>query len=152
MSLVPGSGRRASPDLQGAGTMSAVNVISYEELKKLNASGKSQIFDVRSPEEVQRGKIPNSVNIPVDQIEHALKMDPETFKKTYDVDKPKLEENNIVVHCHMGKRGARAADIAAALGYTQYVYSVICNPDTAKYVYYTYCVCVCVCVCVYTEF
>ncbi|XP_030042984.1 thiosulfate:glutathione sulfurtransferase isoform X1 [Microcaecilia unicolor] len=106
---------------QAACTMTA-GTISYEDLKKLTASGKGRIFDVRSPEEVAQGKIPNSINIPVDKVEAALKMDPETFQKTYLVQKPKPEDENIIFHCQIGKRGARAAETAVTLGYTK-----VCN-------------------------
>ncbi|KAM4690245.1 thiosulfate:glutathione sulfurtransferase [Rhinophrynus dorsalis] len=92
-------------------------VITYEEVKQLSVSGKGTIIDVRNPEEVRGGKIPNSVNIPVAEFEKALKMDPETFRRTYNMDKPQLSDKNIVVHCQMGRRGASAAEIAAALGY-----------------------------------
>ncbi|XP_069074359.1 thiosulfate:glutathione sulfurtransferase [Pleurodeles waltl] len=101
---------------RSADTMSQVKVISYEDLKKV--TGKVPIFDVRSPEEVSNGKIPSTVNIPVDEIEQALKMDPESFKKKYTVNKPKPEDN-IIVHCQMGRRGARAAEIAMAQGYAK---------------------------------
>ncbi|XP_060109467.1 thiosulfate:glutathione sulfurtransferase [Heteronotia binoei] len=94
-------------------------VISYEDVKKLVAKGEAQIFDVRSPEEVANGKIVNAVNIPVAEVEEALKMDPETFKMKYGVNKPRLDDENLVFHCQIGKRGARAAEIALALGYTK---------------------------------
>nr|XP_033778896.1 thiosulfate:glutathione sulfurtransferase [Geotrypetes seraphini] len=110
--LHPGAKREA------ACTMAA-ETISYQDLKKLTASGEGRIFDVRSPEEVSQGKIPNSINIPVDKVEAALKMDPETFQKTYLVKKPKPEDENVVFHCQMGKRGARATETAVALGYTK---------------------------------
>ncbi|XP_063295298.1 thiosulfate:glutathione sulfurtransferase-like isoform X1 [Pelobates fuscus] len=90
--------------------------ITSDELKKLNAQGTAQIFDVRTPEEVQNGKISNAINIPITEFEDAFKMDPETFAKIFKVDKPKLDDN-IVVHCQSGRRGARAADIASSLGY-----------------------------------
>ncbi|XP_063804797.1 thiosulfate:glutathione sulfurtransferase [Pseudophryne corroboree] len=99
-------------------TMSRGGAITYDDLKKLISTRDFQIFDVRTPEEVKDGKIPNSTNIPVTEIEDALKMDPDTFKATYNVEKPKLDDdNNLVFHCHMGRRGQRATDIAAGLGY-----------------------------------
>ncbi|NP_001091426.1 uncharacterized protein LOC100049124 [Xenopus laevis] len=91
---------------------------TYEEVKKLSQSSTGYIIDVRNPEEVQRGKIPNSINIPVAEFEAALRMDPETFQKTFHVEKPKPSEENIITHCFMGKRGAQATAIAAALGYS----------------------------------
>nr|XP_056709799.1 thiosulfate:glutathione sulfurtransferase [Euleptes europaea] len=94
-------------------------VISYEDIKKLVAKGEARIFDVRSPEEVANGKIANSVNIPVVEVEEAFKMDPETFKMKYGVNKPPLDDENVVFHCQIGKRGARATEIAVALGYAK---------------------------------
>ncbi|XP_059574840.1 thiosulfate:glutathione sulfurtransferase isoform X2 [Alligator mississippiensis] len=94
------------------------NNISYEDMKALVAGGGAHIFDVRSPEEVANGHIANSINIPVTEIEEALKMDPETFKMKYAVDKPQVDEKNLIFHCQMGRRGALAAEIAKTLGYT----------------------------------
>ncbi|KAM8921561.1 thiosulfate:glutathione sulfurtransferase [Pelodytes ibericus] len=95
----------------------SAGTISCEELRKLNVTGSVHVFDVRTPEEVQKGQIPNAVNIPVAGFEEALKMDAETFAKTFNVNKPNLDDPNFVVHCHMGRRGEQAAKIAAALGY-----------------------------------
>uniref|UniRef100_A0A8C5R834 Rhodanese domain-containing protein n=1 Tax=Leptobrachium leishanense TaxID=445787 RepID=A0A8C5R834_9ANUR len=95
---------------------SVIPEITYGELNKQIADGPVQIFDVRTPEEVEKGKIPDAVNIPVTAFQEAFKMDPETFAKTFKVNKPKLDDN-FVVHCYMGKRGAQAADIATGMGY-----------------------------------
>ncbi|KAL8183983.1 UNVERIFIED_CONTAM: hypothetical protein K2H54_002843 [Gekko kuhli] len=94
-------------------------VISYEDVKKLVTKGEARIFDVRSPEEVANGKITSAVNIPVAEVEEAFKMDPETFKMKYGVNKPQPDDENLVFHCQMGKRGARATEIALALGYAR---------------------------------
>ncbi|XP_048363037.1 thiosulfate:glutathione sulfurtransferase [Sphaerodactylus townsendi] len=100
-------------------SMDRAKVISYEDMKELVTKGDAHIFDVRSPEEVANGKIANSVNIPVAEVEEAFKMDPETFKMKYGVNKPPLDDENLVFHCQIGKRGARAAEIALALGYAK---------------------------------
>ncbi|XP_064424526.1 thiosulfate:glutathione sulfurtransferase isoform X2 [Latimeria chalumnae] len=94
-------------------------IISYEELKQLLGSRNIHLFDVRSPEEVGRGKILDSVNIPVDEVEMALKMDPEAFRKKYKVEKPTQQDTNIVFHCQMGMRGAQALTTAQSLGYSR---------------------------------
>uniref|UniRef100_A0A8C5WMK5 Rhodanese domain-containing protein n=1 Tax=Leptobrachium leishanense TaxID=445787 RepID=A0A8C5WMK5_9ANUR len=109
-----GRGAAAHSNSPPAHTMSAE--ITYGELNKQIADGPVQIFDVRTPEEVEKGKIPDAVNIPVTAFQEAFKMDPETFAKTFKVNKPKLDDN-FVVHCYMGKRGAQAADIATGMGY-----------------------------------
>ncbi|KAM4014350.1 thiosulfate:glutathione sulfurtransferase isoform 3-T3 [Anomaloglossus baeobatrachus] len=85
-------------------TMSADAVISYDEVKKLISSGQGRIIDVRTAEEVSNGKIPGATNIPVTQVEDALKMDLETFKWKYHVEKPQLEDHNLVFYCQLGKR------------------------------------------------
>ncbi|KAM3910195.1 thiosulfate:glutathione sulfurtransferase [Leptodactylus fuscus] len=92
-------------------------VISYDEVKKLISSGNFQIFDVRTPEEVSAGKISSSVHIPVTDVEEALKLDPVAFKQTYNVEKPRPDDQNLVFHCQMGRRGQRATEIAQGLGY-----------------------------------
>ncbi|XP_068107641.1 thiosulfate:glutathione sulfurtransferase-like [Hyperolius riggenbachi] len=97
--------------------MSSDGVITYDELKKLIASGSCRLFDVRNPDELQNGKIPTAVNIPVTEVEKALNLDPAAFKQKYNVDKPKLDDDNVIFHCHLGRRGQRATDIATSLGY-----------------------------------
>ncbi|XP_018420742.1 PREDICTED: thiosulfate sulfurtransferase/rhodanese-like domain-containing protein 1 [Nanorana parkeri] len=97
-------------------TMSS-GVISYDELKKLLSSGSIHLFDVRNPEELKSGKIPNAINMPVAEVEGALQMDADAFKKKYNVEKPKVDDGNLIFHCHLGRRGQRAADIAVGLGY-----------------------------------
>ncbi|XP_072284482.1 thiosulfate:glutathione sulfurtransferase [Pyxicephalus adspersus] len=98
-------------------TMSSGAVITYDELKQLISSGCVQIFDVRNPEEVQNGKIPNSINIPVSELEDALKMDPAAFKQKFKAEKPKLDDSNVIFHCQLGRRGQRATEMAIAEGY-----------------------------------
>ncbi|XP_040190459.1 thiosulfate:glutathione sulfurtransferase [Rana temporaria] len=100
-------------------TMSTGGVITYDDLKKLINSGSVQLFDVRNPEELQNGIIPNSVNIPVSEVEAALQMDAAAFKQKYKAEKPKLEDDNLIFHCQLGRRGQRAADIAASQGFTK---------------------------------
>ncbi|KAM3612246.1 uncharacterized protein V6R79_005281 [Siganus canaliculatus] len=97
---------------------SDVKTISYEEIKAL--LGKSQnllIVDVRKEEELEKGHIPGSVNIPIDTVETALSMEPEMFKAKYGVNKPSLDSQELVFHCFMGKRGNAATETANKLGY-----------------------------------
>ncbi|XP_051275516.1 thiosulfate:glutathione sulfurtransferase [Dicentrarchus labrax] len=94
--------------------------ISYEDLKAL--MGKSQnllLVDVRSKEEVDKGRIPGSVNIPLDTVEAALKMEPEEFKAKYGVTKPPLDTPELVFHCQMGRRGGTATNKAHELGFVK---------------------------------
>ncbi|EMP40149.1 Thiosulfate sulfurtransferase/rhodanese-like domain-containing protein 1 [Chelonia mydas] len=95
------------------------NIISYKDMKALVTSGNARIIDVRLPGEVANGRIANSVNVPVAEVEEALKMDPETFKMKYGMDKPRMDDENLIFYCQRGKRAARATEIAMTLGYAK---------------------------------
>ncbi|XP_078087994.1 thiosulfate:glutathione sulfurtransferase [Mustelus asterias] len=83
------------------------------------AKNNIQLYDVRQPEEVAEGKIPTSVNIPLGQVEVALKMDAGPFQETYNSQKPKKEDPNIVFHCQTGIRSLTALETARNLGYSK---------------------------------
>ncbi|XP_042274906.1 thiosulfate:glutathione sulfurtransferase [Thunnus albacares] len=98
--------------------MAVTKEISYEDLKGL--LGKSQnllLVDVRTKEEVDKGRIPGSVHIPVDTVEAAFAMEPEEFKAKYGVTKPALDAPELVFQCQMGKRGGIATAKAHEIGY-----------------------------------
>ncbi|XP_065430779.1 thiosulfate:glutathione sulfurtransferase isoform X3 [Chrysemys picta bellii] len=117
--LWPGSGgsyqlRKSEVDLIVQG-----NVISHKDMKVLVDSRNARIIDVRLPEEVANGHITNSVNIPVAEVEEALKMDPEAFKMKYRMDKPQMDDENLIFYCQRGRRAAQATEIAITLGYAK---------------------------------
>lgn len=63
------------------------------------------ILDVRTPGEYEKGKIQNSINLPVDQIQEKIEtIIPEKDKKTY-------------VYCLSGSRSVFAVSQMIALGY-----------------------------------
>ncbi|MGH0190693.1 UNVERIFIED_CONTAM: hypothetical protein FKN15_048703 [Acipenser sinensis] len=101
-------------------TVSQDKVVSYEQLKKMLESHNIQLFDVRSLEEFQAGRIPSSTNIPLGELDQALKMESETFKKLFKVEKPEKQDSNIVFHCQSGRRSATALETAVNLGYTNW--------------------------------
>ncbi|XP_067896057.1 uncharacterized protein [Heterodontus francisci] len=76
--------------------------------------------DVRQAEEVAQGKIPTSINIPLGQLETALRMDAETFQETCKLQKSKREDANIVFQFRTGVRSATALETARNLGYSNY--------------------------------
>ncbi|XP_048212649.1 thiosulfate:glutathione sulfurtransferase [Perognathus longimembris pacificus] len=98
-------------------TMTGVPTVSLPELRLLLASGRARLIDVRSREEAAAGTIPGALNIPVSELESALRMDPATFQALYLEEKPKLEDENLVFFCQMGKRGFQATQLAQGLGY-----------------------------------
>ncbi|XP_063045725.1 thiosulfate:glutathione sulfurtransferase isoform X2 [Engraulis encrasicolus] len=91
--------------------------ISYEELKALMEKGGLLLVDVRSKEEVDRGRIPGSIHIPVDQVESDMSLDPAAFQQKFGVPKPPQDTPDLVFHCQMGRRGAAATEKARGLGF-----------------------------------
>ncbi|MBN3317633.1 TSTD1 sulfurtransferase, partial [Atractosteus spatula] len=101
-------------------------VISYSELKAL--LGKSPdllLVDVRTQEEVDKGKIPGSIHIPVGAVERELALDPAAFQDKYGVQKPPPDAPQLVFHCQMGCRGATATETARTLGFEKYAFLAI---------------------------
>nr|XP_057919621.1 thiosulfate:glutathione sulfurtransferase [Doryrhamphus excisus] len=92
--------------------------ISYEDLRALLDKGQNLLLvDVRTQEEVDKGRIPGSLHIPVNAVEEAFSMDPEAFRTKYGAAKPPLDTSELVFHCQMGKRGSAATSTAVGLGY-----------------------------------
>ncbi|MDO8269603.1 MAG: rhodanese-like domain-containing protein [Candidatus Levybacteria bacterium] len=79
--------------------------ISVDELKKLIDNGqKITILDVRTELEVSRGKILNSINIPLDRIQKTEELVPD-------------KNSEIYVYCLSGSRSAIAVDQLIKMGY-----------------------------------
>ncbi|XP_042566283.1 thiosulfate:glutathione sulfurtransferase [Clupea harengus] len=94
-------------------------VVSYEQLRSMLSSKDIQLFDVRNPDEFQAGRIPGSINIPLDNLEQSLKLSPQHFELLFEAKAPGKEDDNIVFHCQRGRRSAAALGIAKGLGYTR---------------------------------
>ncbi|HKE56195.1 MAG TPA: rhodanese-like domain-containing protein [Pyrinomonadaceae bacterium] len=78
--------------------------ISATELKqRLDKGDNIQIVDVREDNEVAIGVIPNSVHIPLAQV----------VSRMGEID----QTRDVVVHCKMGGRSARAIDALQRSGY-----------------------------------
>ncbi|MED6275947.1 hypothetical protein CHARACLAT_031873 [Characodon lateralis] len=93
------------------------NTIKYEELKALLANNKDLILiDVRSEEEVDRGRIPGSIHIPLQTVDAALRMEPDDFKAKYGVGKP-ATGSELVFYCQSGRRGETATRRAQEQGH-----------------------------------
>lgn len=77
------------------------------------------LIDVREEGEIRSsGAIPNAINIPLGNVEPALKF-PKTFKQ-YAKDSrafPDAQEDKLIFTCQSGMRAGRAAATAQALGY-----------------------------------
>ncbi|XP_029955651.1 thiosulfate:glutathione sulfurtransferase [Salarias fasciatus] len=93
--------------------------VSYPELKTMLSSSNIQLFDVRTPDEFQAGRIAEAVNIPLDTLEESLKLSPELFQKKFEVKPPGKDDNNTVFYCRSGNRSAKALAIAYQLGFSK---------------------------------
>lgn len=81
-----------------------VNILHWRDIKDFNPS---EIFliDVRSKSEHEMGNIPNSVNIPVDEIRSRLSEIP--------------RDKKIILYCAVGLRGYTASQILRQNGFTE---------------------------------
>ncbi len=62
------------------------------------------LIDVRTPEEFSEGRIPNSLNIPLDKLESIQMLVP-------------YADRSIIVYCRSGNRSAQAAALLGTYGY-----------------------------------
>lgn len=78
-------------------------------------------LDVRTVEEFEAGRPPDSVNIPIAEINPASgRMEPNpTFLKVVETKFPR--DAHLIVGCKSGGRSARAADMLRAAGYTRVI-------------------------------
>ncbi|KAM6185178.1 thiosulfate sulfurtransferase/rhodanese-like domain-containing protein 3 [Rhynchocyon petersi] len=93
--------------------------VTYKELKNLLKSKTITLIDVRETWEIlEYGKIPGSINIPLDEVGKALQMNPRDFKDKYNEVKPS-ESDNLVFSCLAGVRSKKALDTAISLGFNR---------------------------------
>ncbi|KIO02431.1 hypothetical protein M404DRAFT_669414 [Pisolithus tinctorius Marx 270] len=93
-------------------------ILTYEQVKPktLQPSDDAYLIDVREPDEVIRGSIPSSVNLPLSTLATSLNLKPQDFREKYGFDKPDTTQE-VVFYCRSGKRSASACDIARRHGY-----------------------------------
>ncbi|XP_026737470.1 rhodanese domain-containing protein CG4456-like isoform X2 [Trichoplusia ni] len=95
-------------------------VLSYDDMLKVIHQPQKVIIDVRNPDEVNTtGKIPSSINIPLDNVHNALvTMSHEEFRKHYQREKP-ASTDELIFYCQSGRRSSEALDKALKMGYTK---------------------------------
>ncbi|XP_067949489.1 thiosulfate:glutathione sulfurtransferase-like [Watersipora subatra] len=92
--------------------------VEFDELARMIRSNAIQLFDVRDKHEVHStGMIPTSVNIPLDELENAFKLQRAEFKARYGVEMPFKQDLNIVTTCYKGSRSKTAMEKLHKLGY-----------------------------------
>ncbi|XP_056100278.1 thiosulfate:glutathione sulfurtransferase-like [Rhinichthys klamathensis goyatoka] len=94
-------------------------VVTYEQLKLMMSTGSVQLVDVREPHELEAGFIPGATNIPLREVEQALRLSPDQFRELYGITKPHREDSDFVLYCVRGVRSLTALETARALGYTR---------------------------------
>ena len=82
-----------------------VNIQADDLKRKIDAGEKVVIVDVRTPMEVVRGKIENSINIPLDFFEDSIE------KKVPN------KNGNVYLYCLSGSRSIMATQIMERKGY-----------------------------------
>ncbi|XP_052545611.1 thiosulfate sulfurtransferase/rhodanese-like domain-containing protein 3 isoform X1 [Tympanuchus pallidicinctus] len=92
--------------------------VSYQELKNLKKANVLHI-DVRERWEIERdGKIPASINIPLNELVEALQMNPADFREQYNQKMP-AKSDHVVFSCFAGTRSRQALSFAASLGFSR---------------------------------
>ncbi|KAK7197356.1 Rhodanese-like domain containing protein [Novymonas esmeraldas] len=96
--------------------------LTYTTMKALVAKKQAGdahdfVLDVRGTDEVAGGAIPTSVNVPLDQLEAALKLSADEFQHRYSAAKPALTDH-IVTYCLRGMRAEKAAATLHSGGFT----------------------------------
>ncbi|XP_014093205.1 rhodanese domain-containing protein CG4456 [Bactrocera oleae] len=94
--------------------------VQYNDIKELPNHPEKLLIDVRERQELEEtGKIPTSINIPLDSVVRVLAEDvrPQMFLSKYGRRKPNFDDE-IIFTCRLGKRALKAAEIANAMGFT----------------------------------
>nr|CAI5851032.1 unnamed protein product [Callosobruchus analis] len=101
-------------------TYSTSSVASFEDVKKFGNQPSKDVYiiDVREPSELQEtGVIPSSINIPLGELETALKdLTDNQFRDKFGREKPD-KQSLIIYSCLKGGRSAKAQELSQQLGY-----------------------------------
>ena len=96
----------SAPEVAVTGANHSETEMTVTELKKkIDAKDDFFLLDVREPNEYQIGKIPGSTLIPLGEVPQRLSEIP--------------RDKDIIVHCKMGGRSAKAASFLRQQGYTK---------------------------------
>lgn len=95
-----------------------ISLVTVDQLHSMLQNNDVRLIDVRNPGELkQEGKIGRAINIPLLELDSALKLSDDDFKSKYEMTKPSKDDCNLVFHCRSGVRSLKAAQIAKQNGY-----------------------------------
>jgi len=83
------------------------SISSEEAMRRLEAGENVVLLDVRTPEEHAESRIPDSVLLPLDELERRV---PEVLPD---------KRTTLFVYCRSGRRSRIAADMLVKMGYTR---------------------------------
>ncbi|XP_073842362.1 rhodanese domain-containing protein CG4456 [Musca autumnalis] len=99
--------------------MQVKDFATYEEVKDLPNHPEKYLIDVRSRDMVENdGAIPTSINIPFTELEAALMMEDNEFKKLFGREKPP-KDAVVIFTCLGGQYAQMGADLAKSKGWTK---------------------------------
>ncbi|KAJ2413456.1 hypothetical protein GGI10_003050, partial [Coemansia sp. RSA 2530] len=103
--------------------------LSFNQVREISNTGTfnnlaATILDVRSAAEVDGGRIPNAVNIPIGELGQALGLATDQFKKKYQFVLPERNSKTeaLLIYCKSGTRTKMARDILEKDGYKDNLY------------------------------
>lgn len=99
---------------------SKIKVVDFCFVKKIAEEPEKLLIDVRTPAEIEEtGRIPGSVNIPLDNLYNKLgsSTTKTEFISQFGRKKPSMT-TQLIFSCRSGKRAQKSAEKAIKLGYT----------------------------------
>merc|ERR1712029_1116243 len=93
-----------------------IKVVDFSGVKQASENGEPLIVDVRNVDEFAEGRIPSAVNLPLGELQEAITLESEDFKKRYKFDKPE-KEDSLILMCKAGVRAMNAEAIVREGGY-----------------------------------
>ncbi|ESO86435.1 hypothetical protein LOTGIDRAFT_129390, partial [Lottia gigantea] len=93
-------------------------VVEFTEFKQLLNKDNVHVIDVREPEElVEDGAIPNTINIPLGEVEAVFSKSPTEFEERYQFDISHPDSVNVIFSCRSGCRSEEALETVLKLGF-----------------------------------